>query len=94
MFSTLRRLLVFAVSAVTSGLLFAPVAFAVNASDSGAGGPIGTPPQHPSGGSSLTTLQWTLISVGIVVAVALLVAAGVTVYRRSRQAAALQPRTP
>jgi hypothetical protein len=39
MFSTLRRLFVLAGSAVASGLLFAPVAFAVNASDGAAGGP-------------------------------------------------------
>ena len=94
MFSTLRRLFVLAGSAVASGLLFAPVAFAVNASDGAAGGPNPTPPQQPPGGSSLAAWQWALISLGIVAAVALLVAVGVTVYRRSRQATTLRPRTP
>ena len=94
MFSTLRRLFVLAVSTVASGLLFAPVAFAVNAGDGAAGGPNATPPPHPPGGSSLATWQWTLISVGIVAAVALIVAAAFTLHRRSTRAPTLQPRMP
>ena len=95
MFSTLRRLFVLAVSAVVSGLLFAPVAFAVEAGDGAAGGPNPAPVHHAAtGGSGLAAWEWTLISVGIVVAVALIVAAALTLHRRSHRAAALQPQMP
>jgi anti-sigma-K factor RskA len=95
MFSTLRRLFILAVSAVVSGLLFAPVAFAVNEDTGAAGGPNpGTVTHHASGGSSLAAWEWTLISVGIVVVVALIVGAALTLHRRSHRAAALQPQMP
>ena len=93
MFSTLRRLLILAAGTITSAMLLAPVAFAVNDGD-GAGGPTSTPTTtHPAiAGTSLATWQWTLISIGIVVAVAAAVVVGATVHRRSNQAGTLRPR--
>ena len=95
MFSTLRRLLILAAGTITSAMLLAPVAFAVNDGD-GAGGPTSTPTTtHPAiAGTSLATWQWTLISIGILVAVAGIVAATLTLHRRTNRAATLQPHMP
>jgi heme/copper-type cytochrome/quinol oxidase subunit 2 len=96
MFSTLRRLLVLAAGTVASAMLFAPVAFAVNDGDSAAGGPnpSTTTTHHAAAGSSLATWQWTLISIGIVVAVAGIVAAAMTLHRRTKRTGTLQPHMP
>lgn len=95
MFSTLRRLFVLAAGTLTAGLLFAPLAFAVNAGDGAAGGPNPTTPTHHAAtGSALATWQWTLISVGIAAAVAAVLALAITASRRTKHTTALHPQTP
>ena len=95
MFSTLRRLLVLAAGTVSSAMFFAPVAFAEKRRGDGGGpDPSTTAPHHAAAGSSLATWQWLLISVGIIAAVAGIVAVAMTVHRRTKQTGTLRPRTP
>lgn len=88
--------LVLAIGTVGSAVMFAPAAFAVNASDGAADGanPTTTTAHQPAAGSALTTWQWTLISVGIVAAFASIGAVDMTVQPGGTQTGTLQLRAP